>query len=147
MTFSYKCNGFCTFFDGSGCTIPNAPEALDSNECAQQSQKTFQWRERRGGKKRGRETWNDGIQTKWQRSKNSLSFKCFNRWIIASTHYFRLSACAHVQTQTEHHVLPLTTHCFNEMSRILNESQCLVINFIIIQPHATGAGNSSVKAN
>lgn len=41
---------FVRFFDGSGCTFPNAPEALDSNECAQQSQKTFQWRERGGGR-------------------------------------------------------------------------------------------------
>lgn len=41
----------------------------------------------------------------------------------------------------------LEQHHSNESLLILNESLCLVINFIIIQPSATGDENSSVKAN
>lgn len=47
---------FVGFFDGSGCTFSNKPEALDSNECAQQSQKSSQrWCERGREKKKERE--------------------------------------------------------------------------------------------
>jgi len=53
--------------------------------------------------------WCNGIQKLNDRAEKNSSFKCFNRRIITSTRYLRLSACAHVQTQTEHHVLPLTT--------------------------------------
>ena len=58
---------FVGFFDGSGCTFSNKPEALDSNECAQQSQKSSQrWCERERETERERERvrgmWIDGIQ-------------------------------------------------------------------------------------
>lgn len=52
-----------------------------------------------GDGKRRKKTLSDGIQKLNDgAAKNSPSFKCFNRWIITSTHY--LTLCMHTRTNT-----------------------------------------------
>lgn len=95
-------SGFCRFLMDQGAHFLTHQKPLTVMNVHNRARKHLSDSER--------EMWIDGIQKLNDReAKNSPSFKCFNRWIIASTHHFRLSACAHIQTQTEHHVLPLTT--------------------------------------